>query len=189
MGSELPLKWLQLSSRVRTSVLPTERESKTCIFHGCSQKFTMGPTAGPPRPSQRGPQPVLPDPHGGAHSRSSWFTGMVGALQWIHLPFWCRLSETQTWVLTCRRSFPSSPSHVTKATLLSRADGSIPVSAPGVPPPATLGPWLGCSNVVETSSGLCSRVLTKTSTSSQAILPAPRLFHCEVSCFIRNRPA
>lgn len=140
MGSELPLKWLQLSSRVRTSVLPTERESKTCIFHGCSQKFTMGPTAGPPRPSQWGLQPVLPDPHGGAHSRSSWFTGMVGALQWIHLPFWCRLSETQTWVLTCRRSFPSSPSHVTKATLLSRADGSIPVSAPGVPPPATRYP-------------------------------------------------
>ena len=59
MGSELPLKWLQLSSRVRTADLPTERDSKTCTFHCCSRKFMMGPTAGPVGPSQWGPQPVL----------------------------------------------------------------------------------------------------------------------------------
>ena len=81
-------------------------------------------------PSRWGPQPVLPDPHDGAHSWSSWFPGMAGALQWIHLPFWCHRPETQTWVLTCRRSFPSSPLHMTKATL-TVAGGSIPVSAQG----------------------------------------------------------
>lgn len=77
------------------------RRSNTCISGLCSWSLGMW-----------------------AHRSSSWFTGMVRALQWIPLPCWCHLSKTQTWLPTCRRPFSSSPSQVTKATLLGVVDRS-----------------------------------------------------------------
>ena len=93
-GSELPLEWLQLSSRVRTSVLSTERVQELHLplllleIHDearsrSSQSLTMGPDPHDRARSQSSQSLTMgPDPHDGptaspprasrwAHSQSS----------------------------------------------------------------------------------------------------------------------
>ena len=147
-----------------------------CSWWG--QTLTTGPTAGPPRPSRWGPQPVLLVPR---HGRCP----AVDPRALVVLSFWNTGLGTHL-----QEVLPQLPIAYDKG----HADHGRPVHsslsprALCVPPPTTLGPWLECSNVVGTS-GLYSCVITKTSTSSKAILPASRSFHCEVARFIRNRPA